>query len=94
MDPKKAYDLLMVLTSTGFITDSFELKIPLSTRFHFERTRGDLILKFDGELPTVKIKKIITITKNVQGIELDRLGGKIYLENFPDLPFEYEWFNK
>jgi hypothetical protein len=94
VNPAKLYELLITLTSTGFKTDSFEFKLPLTTKYQISKSRGDMVITFSGELPTVTVKKIITLTILVEGIELDRLGGTLLLDNFPDIPFEYEWFIK
>jgi|TARA_B110000263_G_C15309442_1_gene512230 hypothetical protein len=94
MDPAKLYELLQTLTSTGFKTDSFEFKLPLTTKYQISKERSDIVITFSGDLPTVTVKKFLTLTISVEGIELDRLGGTLLLDNFPDIPFEYEWFIK
>lgn len=91
---EKLYELLKTFTTTGFKTDSFEFKLPINTQYQIKNKRGNFEIVFSGELPTVTVKKFITLTISVEGIELDRLGGTLLLDNFPDVPFEYEWFNK
>ena len=63
MDPAKLYGLLQTLTSTGFKTDSFEFKLPLTTKYQISKKRSDIIITFSGDLPTVTVKKYMHSTK-------------------------------
>jgi len=50
-----------------------------------------IIIDFQENQPTITVKKIIKFKLTVEGIELHKDGGLLKLDNFPDIPFKYEW---
>lgn len=53
---------------------------------------GDYKLSFMDSKPTVKIKKLITLSFSLSGITLKEDGGTLHVDFWPDLPFKYNWF--
>jgi hypothetical protein len=46
---------------------------------------------FPKNKPSVKIKKIISFSVTLSGIDLSESGGVLEIDNFPDIPFKYDW---
>jgi hypothetical protein len=88
---KKVYDVLNSMSSKkGFKVDKFTItaKSPITARI--TTSDGQVSIDFLGNTPVVTVRKIIKISISVLGITLMPNGGIIRLDNFPDMPFDYD----
>ena len=89
---KKVYDVLTSLSSkNGFKADKYTIKAksPVISKIT-SLEDGSIDIDFTDNKPVVIVRKIIKISISVLGITLKEHGGVIRLDNFPDLPFDYE----
>lgn len=86
-----------IFSEDGLKISDFTLKVHSETSIDiYKGAPGDvndesIIIDFQENQPTVTIKKIIKLKLTVEGIELHKDGGLLKLDNFPDIPFKYEW---
>ncbi len=86
------YEVMSSLFSEeGFKVSDFTLKVKSETSVDIYKNNESIIIDFQENQPTVTVKKIIRFKLTVEGIELNKDGGLLKLDHFPDIPFKYEW---
>lgn len=86
--------LSQLFEKQGFVGDGFSVvfekqKIDIEVS---KNEDGDYKLSFMDSKPTIKIKKLITLSFSLSGITLKEDGGILHVSFWPDLPFKYNWF--
>jgi hypothetical protein len=88
---KKVYDVLNSMSSKkGFKVDKFTITAKSPVIARITTSDGHVSIDFIGNTPVVTVRKIIKISISVLGITLMPSGGIVRLDNFPDIPFDYE----
>jgi len=91
MDLKRVYSLIQTAFSEdGYKKGAFTVKCFEDTQFNVECVGDTTRISFTGDLPKISFRKIIRISADVTGLFLEAKGGTLELNNFPDIPFEYE----
>ena len=80
-----------IFSDGGFKVSDFTVKVQSETSIDIYKNKESIIIDFQENQPTVTIKKIIRLKLTVEGIELNKDGGLLKLDRFPDIPFKYEW---
>ena len=80
-----------IFSEGGFKLSDFTVKVQSETSIDIYKNKESIIIDFQENQPTVTIKKIIRLKLTVEGIELNKDGGLLKLDRFPDIPFKYEW---
>ncbi len=89
---KNAYEVMSsIFSEGGFKVSDFTVKVQSETSIDIYKNKESIIIDFQENQPTVTIKKIIRLKLTVEGIELNKDGGLLKLDRFPDIPFKYEW---
>jgi len=79
-----------MFTKAGYKRGAFKIHCPSTVEMKMTTVGDTVKLDFINSRPTVTFKKFIKISREVSGVFLSKSGGTIELNNFPDLPFEYE----
>jgi hypothetical protein len=88
---KKVYDVLTSISSKkGFKVDKFTITAKSPVTAQITMSDGNVDIDFLDNTPVVTVRKIIRISISVLGITLMPSGGIIRLDNFPDMPFDYD----
>jgi|TARA_B100001059_G_C17812785_1_gene573298 hypothetical protein len=86
------YEFMSSLFSEeGFKVSDFTLRVQSETSIDMYKNEDSIIIDFQENQPTITVKKIIKFKLTVEGIELNKDGGLLKLDRFPDIPFKYEW---
>jgi len=86
------YEFMSSLFSEeGFKVSDFTLKVQSETSIDMYKNEDSIVIDFQENQPTITVKKIIKFKLTVEGIELNKDGGLLKLDRFPDIPFKYEW---
>ena len=80
-----------IFSEGGFKVSDFTVKVQSETSIDIYKNKESIIIDFQENQPTVTIKKIIRLKLTVEEIELNKDGGLLKLDRFPDIPFKYEW---
>ncbi len=86
------YEFMSSLFSEeGFKVSDFTLRVQSETSIDMYKNEDSIVIDFQENQPTITVKKIIKFKLTVEGIELNKDGGLLKLDRFPDIPFKYEW---
>lgn len=77
-------------SSIGYEHQGLTVKLPSNIDVKIGSKDGIVNLDFTNKLPVVSWKKVITLSALIQGMELNKTGGKIKIKYFPDINFLYE----
>lgn len=86
--------LKQLFEKKGFEGDGFSVLFE-NQKINIEISKkedGDYMLSFMDSKPTIKVKKLITLSFSLSGITLKEDGGILHVNFWPDLPFKYNWF--
>ena len=97
IDLDKVFTIIQqVLNSEdGFCVDiKFCVKIHGHTEIYLDSEEKYVKIRFSNNRPIVTVKKIIRLSLGLSGIDLKKDGGTLIIDNFPDIPFKYDWMDK
>ena len=78
-----------LFSSTGFSVNGMTIKCAESLSATIVKTEDCLQIRFNDNLPSVSVRKIIQLNLSILGMDLGKEGGTIILKHFPDLKFKY-----
>lgn len=90
MDLIKIKSIVDTLFSGGYNIGHILLKCESPAKITITNDNNGTYLKFEENLPSAHINKLIKFKIYVEGISLGEKSGVIKLKNFPDVKFDYE----
>jgi hypothetical protein len=96
IDLDKVFTIIQqVLNSEdGFCVDDKFCVIHGHTEIYLDSEEKYVKIRFSNNRPIVTVKKIIRLSLGLSGIDLKKDGGTLIIDNFPDIPFKYDWMDK
>jgi hypothetical protein len=85
--------LKKILSKEGFSNDYFSISFEDSINLFVSEIEDGIKIFFNSK-PKLKLKKYLRLTLTVSGIILNKDGGILTIDSFPDIPFKYDWILK
>lgn len=79
-----------IFSPTGFVLNGYNIKCNTPLDVKIENKDSNILITFNKNTPVASIKKIITLSVNVEQICLDNTGGYIKFKYFPAIKFSYD----
>lgn len=79
-----------IFSPNGFILNGFNIKCNTPLDAKIENKDNNILITFNSNTPKASIKKIITLSVNVEQICLENTGGYIKFKYFPVIRFSYD----
>lgn len=79
-----------IFSPNGFILNGYNIKCNTPLDVKIENKDSSILITFNKNTPVASIKKIITLSVNVEQICLDNTGGYIKFKYFPAIKFSYD----
>jgi len=79
-----------IFSPNGFILNGYTIKCNTPLDVKIENKDSNILITFNKNTPVASIKKIITLSVNVEQICLDNTGGYIKFKYFPIIKFSYD----
>jgi hypothetical protein len=78
----------------GYCFDNkFCVKIHGHTNISIDNQQDCVKIRFSNNRPILIIRKVLKLSLGVSGVDLREDGGTLIVDNFPDIPFKYEWID-
>ena len=91
MNIREIRDLITsAFSSTGLKHESYIVNCPSPLTATIEGSEDAISVKFTGNLPKLTVKKIVTLSIELEAIYMDGDGGKVKLKHFPDIRFNFD----
>jgi hypothetical protein len=91
MNPEELKSTLNnIFSSSGFVLNGYNIKCNTPLDVKIENKDNNILITFNKNTPVASIKKIITLSVNVEQICLENTGGYIKFKYFPVIRFSYD----
>lgn len=90
VDLKQIRDIVyQIFSSSGYSLNNMNIQFPQPLDIKITKKNESIMLDFISNIPKVSMKKFITITAYVKGLDLHPNGGTLKLRYLPDINFDY-----
>ena len=91
MTPSEVYSLIdKMFSESGFSVGSFNVRCGKEIKIEISKKSEGLEIRFLDVKPKVSFKKIVFLSVKMSAIHLSKMGGVLELDDFPDIPFDFE----
>lgn len=95
MDTEKIFNIIhSIFSESGYKISDYGVHIKCSknTTFNIIQNTDWLSVKFSGNRPIIDVSKFIRLSFDLVAIHFSKTGGVLEINNFPDIPFDFEDF--